>query len=47
MYGKELIKSYLPNAPELPGVYRMLGLDKNILYIGKAKILKTGYLNIH
>jgi len=41
MYGKELIKSYLPNAPELPGVYRMLGLDKNILYIGKAKNLKN------
>ena len=41
MYGKALIKSYLPNAPELPGVYRMLGFDKNILYIGKAKNLKN------
>ena len=41
MNGKELIKSYLPNAPELPGVYRMLSVDKNILYIGKAKNLKN------
>jgi excinuclease ABC subunit C len=41
MYGKALIKSYQPNAPELTGVYRMLGFDKNILYIGKAKNLKN------
>lgn len=41
MHGKELIKSYLQDAPELPGIYRMLGADKNILYIGKAKNLKN------
>ena len=41
MHGKELIKSHLANIPELPGIYRMLGADKNILYIGKAKNLKN------
>ncbi|MDA9163556.1 excinuclease ABC subunit UvrC [Rickettsiaceae bacterium] len=39
--GKSIIKSYLNNAPELPGVYRMLDADGNILYIGKAKNLKN------
>ncbi len=39
--GKSIIKSYLINAPELPGVYRMLDADGNILYIGKAKNLKN------
>ena len=41
MRGKELIQSHLSSAPDLPGVYRMLGADKNILYIGKAKNLKN------
>ena len=41
LLGKGLIKSHLANAPELPGVYRMLGADKNILDIGKAKNLKN------
>lgn len=39
--GKELIKTYLDDAPNLPGVYNMIGADKNILYIGKAKNLKN------
>ena len=39
--GKSIIKSYFSNAPELPGVYRMLDADGNILYIGKAKNLKN------
>ena len=39
--GKDLIKSQLSNAPELPGVYRMLDSSNNILYIGKAKNLKN------
>ncbi len=38
--GKEVIKNSLVEAPELPGVYRMLDIDKNIIYIGKAKNLK-------
>ena len=41
MQGKELIKSYLPDMPTLPGVYRFLDAGKNILYIGKAKNLRN------
>lgn len=33
-------KSFLPNLPDLPGVYRMLGLEDQVLYVGKAKNLK-------
>jgi excinuclease ABC subunit C len=39
--GKQLIKSQLADASELPGVYRMLDESLNILYIGKAKNLKN------
>ena len=39
--GKNLIKSYLPHAPQLPGVYRFFDIEKNIIYIGKAKNLKN------
>jgi len=39
--GRDLIKSQLNNAPDLPGVYRMLDATDNILYIGKAKNLKN------
>ncbi len=41
LQGRELIKSYLANAPELPGVYRIFDSDKNTIYIGKAKNLKN------
>ena len=41
MQGTELIKSYLINTPELPGVYRIFDSGKNIIYIGKAKNLKN------
>ncbi len=37
--GKEVIKKELPLIPKLPGVYRMLNLKNEILYIGKAKNL--------
>ncbi|MBT5074195.1 MAG: excinuclease ABC subunit UvrC [Kordiimonadaceae bacterium] len=37
--GVEIIKSYLKNLGTNPGVYRMLGEDEKILYIGKAKNL--------
>lgn len=33
-------KSYLQNLPELPGVYQILDIEKNILYVGKARNLK-------
>ena len=37
--GKEVIKKELPLIPKLPGVYRMLNSDNEILYVGKAKNL--------
>lgn len=39
--GKDLIKIQAENAPERPGVYRMLDQDKKIIYIGKAKSLRS------
>lgn len=38
--GVDVIRDYLKNLPERPGVYRMIGSDKKILYVGKAKSLK-------
>ncbi|MBL6621887.1 MAG: excinuclease ABC subunit UvrC [Rickettsiales bacterium] len=38
--GVELIKSKLAALPNKPGVYRMIGEDGKILYVGKAKNLK-------
>jgi len=37
--GKEVIKKELPLIPRLPGVYRMLNSNNEILYVGKAKNL--------
>lgn len=45
MTGSELIKSYLSDIPTLPGIYKMLGHDKKILYVGKAKNLKKRLTN--
>jgi len=34
-------KNYLKHAPSRPGVYRMLDVDGEVLYVGKAKNLKN------
>jgi excinuclease ABC subunit C len=33
-------KTFLRNLTEAPGVYRMIGVDEEVLYVGKAKNLK-------
>ncbi|MBP2316757.1 excinuclease ABC subunit UvrC [Azospirillum soli] len=40
MDGSDVIRSHLPTLPATPGVYRMIGADGGILYVGKAKNLK-------
>ena len=39
--GPEVIKSFLKRLPGAPGVYRMIGNDGEVLYVGKAKNLKN------
>jgi excinuclease ABC subunit C len=39
--GATLIKDYADSLPEKPGVYRMIGVDDKVLYVGKAKNLKS------
>lgn len=38
--GLDTLKKYIKIAPEQPGVYRMLGEDDVVLYVGKAKNIK-------
>ncbi len=38
--GPEVIRGYLPRLADKPGVYRMLGDDGAVLYVGKARSLK-------
>ncbi|ESQ75107.1 excinuclease ABC subunit UvrC [Asticcacaulis sp. AC402] len=42
--GAELIRREAALAPDKPGVYRMLGDDGEVLYVGKAKSLKKRVL---
>ena len=38
--GREILFKKVKTMPEKPGVYRMIGEEKNILYVGKAKNIK-------
>jgi len=38
--GPEIIAGYLPHLSGSPGVYRMIGADGEVLYVGKARNLK-------
>lgn len=38
--GAEVIQGYLSSLEERPGVYRMLDINQNVLYVGKAKNVK-------
>ena len=40
MHGISLIKHFCTTLPEKPGIYKMIGDDDELLYIGKAKNLK-------
>ena len=39
--GRPLIADFVKNLPHRPGVYRMLGVEGAVLYVGKAKSLKN------
>lgn len=38
--GADLIKDQVKRLPDTPGVYRMMGADGEVLYVGKARSLK-------
>jgi excinuclease ABC subunit C len=40
LQGSELIKDQVKRLPDAPGVYRMLGEEGEVLYVGKARSLK-------
>ncbi|GAF53396.1 excinuclease ABC subunit C [Psychrobacter sp. JCM 18900] len=40
MIKKARLKHLIKRLPNLPGVYKMLGKNGDILYVGKAKSLK-------
>ncbi|HEY2662270.1 MAG TPA: excinuclease ABC subunit UvrC [Caulobacteraceae bacterium] len=40
LQGAELIKDQVKRLPDTPGVYRMLGEEGEVLYVGKARSLK-------
>jgi len=44
LVGAALIRREAALAPDKPGVYRMLGVDGEVLYVGKAKSLKRRVL---
>ena len=44
-FGIEIIKFELKSIPKKPGIYKMIDMDNNILYIGKAKNLQNRILS--
>ena len=38
-------KGFLRTVPEEPGIYRMIGADEKVLYVGKAKNLRRRVSN--
>ena len=38
--GKKIIKEKIPLVPKNPGIYRMISVSGEILYIGKAKNIR-------
>ena len=40
MIGQEIINKTTHTIPNSPGVYRMIGKNNSVLYVGKAKNLK-------
>lgn len=45
LIGSDLIRSHLKSVPSLPGVYKMLKADRQVIYVGKAKNLKKRLTN--
>ncbi|KUO63958.1 MAG: excinuclease ABC subunit C [Alphaproteobacteria bacterium BRH_c36] len=43
--GPEIIAGYLKSLPTAPGVYRMLNVDEEVIYVGKAHSLKARVSN--
>ena len=40
-HGRDAIRAALETMPAAPGVYRMLAENGEVLYVGKAKVLKN------
>jgi excinuclease ABC subunit C len=43
--GPDVINAYLKTLPAAPGVYRMLNVDGDVIYVGKARSLKARVSN--